>query len=258
MTTQRPIFISVIQYQPELEAGTLTPLQLVDMLDSLGVDGIELRRELWPNYASELPAVRERLQALGKQVTYATFSTLFAPTDDAHQLLLHDLNTARALGSPLLRVFPGAAPADTTDAAWTKALESVAYAEEIGIQIALENFGRLPGGLISEMTHILNNITSPALKVNVDVGNYATHGEDVVEAIKLIGDRVIYAHLKDKAGDKSDDTTYLGGGSSPMDSIIAALNALPQPVIYCFEFVGGGEAADRIAKSIAYLKAKEN
>lgn len=255
MNTQRPIVISVIQYQAELAAGTVTPLQLVDMLDGLGVDGIELRRELWPEYASELPEVYERLQAAGKLVTYATFSTLFAPTDDAHKLLLHDMHTARALGSPLLRVFPGAAPADTKDTAWTKAREAVAYAEEIGIQIALENFGRLPGGLISEMTHILSNITSPTLKVNVDVGNYATHGEDVVEAIKLFGDRVIYAHLKDKAGDKSDDTTYLGGGSSPMGDIVAALNALPQPVIYCFEFVGGGEPAERIAKSVAYLKS---
>jgi len=247
MNTQRPILISVIQYQAELAAGTVTPLQLADRLDGLGVDGIELRRELWPDYASELAAVRDHLQSAGKLVTYATFSTLFNTTDDAHKLLLHDLNTARALGSPLLRVFPGAAPADTKDAAWATAREAVAYAEDIGIEIALENFGRLPGGLLREMTHILDHITSPALKVNVDVGNYATHGEDVLEAIKTLGDRVIYAHLKDKAGDKSDDTTALGGGTSPMGDIIAALNALPQRVLYCFEFVGGGEPAERIA-----------
>ena len=254
INTKRPVLISVIQYQEELKAGTLTVLDLIDKLQGLGVDGIELRRELWPDYAHQLLAVKERIAAVGKLVTYATFSTLFSPDAVAHKLLLHDLDTAKALGSPLLRVFPGAAPADTTDAKWTGAIEAVAHATSLGVVIALENWGKLPGGLLSEMTHILNHIPSPTLKVNVDIGNYATHGEDVLDAIEVLGERVVYAHLKDNAGEKSDDTTYLGGGQSPMREIMTALNALPQRVIYCFEFVGGGEPDARIAKSLAYLR----
>ena len=59
MKTQRPILISVIQYISELESGTLSVPDLVARLPDLHVDGIELRRESWANYAKELPAVRE-------------------------------------------------------------------------------------------------------------------------------------------------------------------------------------------------------
>lgn len=254
MKTNRPILMCVVQYQDELKAGTLTIRDLVNKMDALGVDGIELRREVWPNYAAEVAMIHDRVHDMGKLVTYATFSTLFSPDEDAHKLLLHDLDTAKALGSPLLRVFPGATPADRSDAGWDKATEAVNYAASLGIAIALENFGRTPGGHLSEITHILEQIPSPALKTNVDTGNYATHGENVVQAIQMLGARVSYSHLKDKAGDKSDDTTYLGGGTAPMADIINALEALPQPVIYCFEFVGGGEPDERIRKSLAYLR----
>ena len=254
MKTKRPILMCVVQYAEELKSGTLTVSDLIGKLDSFAVDGIELRRELWANYANEVAAVRQQIEAAGKLVTYATFSTLFSKDHQAHNLLLHDLDTAKALGSPLLRVFPGAAPTDTSDSAWTAAIEAVAHAASLGIVIALENWGNLPGGHLSELTHILNHIPSAALKVNVDVGNYAMHGEDVLDAIETLGERVVYAHLKDKPDAAGMATTYLGNGALPMAAIIAALEALPQPILYCFEFDGDGEAESRIAKSLAYLK----
>ncbi len=254
MKTKRPILMCVVQYQDELKAGTLSILDLVDKLDSLGVDGIELRRELWPHYADELTTVRDRIAGADKLVTYATFSTLFSADAMAHRLLLHDLDTAKALGSPLLRVFPGAVPEDAADAKWEAAIEAVAHATSLGIVIALENWGKLPGGHLSELTRILDHIPSPTLKVNVDVGNYAMHGEDVLDAIEALGSRVVYAHLKDKPVANGEATTYLGNGVLPMGAIMMALEALPPPILYCFEFDGGGEPEMRIAKSLAYLR----
>lgn len=254
MNTNRAILISVVQYQAELESGKLTVSQLIDKLDKLGVDGIELRREVWPHYATELPAVRAKIESSGMLVTYATFSTLFNTTPEGHKMLMHDLDTAKALGSPLLRVFPGAAPSDPTDARWKPAIEAVAHASSLGLVIALENYGKLPGGHLSEITHILNHIPSSALKTNIDTGNYETHGESVVDAIQTLAERIVYVHLKDKADLRSDGTTYLGGGHSPLKAIMTALNALPQPILYCFEFVGGGEPDARIAKSLAFVQ----
>ncbi len=254
MKTKRPVLMCVVQYQDELKEGTLSILDLVGKLDDLGVDGIELRRELWPHYADELTTVRDAIAAADKLVTYATFSTLFSEDAAAHKQLLHDLDTAKALGSPLLRVFPGAAPTDTNDPKWSSAIEAVAHATSLGIMIALENWGKLPGGHLSELTHILNHIPSPTLKVNVDVGNYAMHGEDVLDAIEELGSRVVYAHLKDKPVADGMATTSLGNGALPMGAIVAALEALPPPILYCFEFDGDGEPEERIAKSLAYLR----
>jgi sugar phosphate isomerase/epimerase len=252
VNANRPIFISILQYQEQVNAGTLTVAEVLDKLPTFGVAGIELRREIWPNYQSELPTVRDRLRTMGMQVTYATFSTLFSPDTAARQFLYHDMDTAKALGSPLLRIFPGADPFTADDDAWQSANQAISYANSLGIEIALENWGKLPGGKVSEIAHILERI--PALKTNIDIGNYATHGEDVLEAIRKFGSRAIYAHLKDKAGDRSDATTYLGGGTLPMRQIITALNALQQAITYCFEFVGDGEADSRIIKSVDYLR----
>ena len=65
---------------------------------------------------------------------------------------------------------------------------------------------------------------------------------------------MVYAHLKDKPVADGNPTTYLGNGALPMDAIMSALEALPQPITYCFEFDGDGEAEMRIAKSLAYLR----
>lgn len=254
MAKNRPILISVIQYQDELKAGTLSIFDVIEKAHTLGADGVELRREVWANYQDELSAARERIEAVGLLVIYATFSALFSADESARKLLFHDIETAKALGSPLLRVFPGAAPTSLDDMAWESAIEAVEYAAAQGVTLALENFGKTPGGTVNEILHILNRIPLDALKTNIDIGNYSTHGEDVPEAVQAVGSRAVYAHLKDKAGDKSDATTHLGGGEMPMREIITALNALPQQVIYCFEFVGDGEADARIEKSIAYLR----
>jgi sugar phosphate isomerase/epimerase len=167
---------------------------------------------------------------------------------------MHDIDTARALGSPLLRIFPGAAPEDRSDPEWSFAKEAVEYAASLGVVLALENFGKSPGGTVREIAHILNAIQHPALQTNIDIGNYATNGEDVVAAIQAVGERAVYAHLKDKLGSQSDATTHLGGGDMPMREIMTALEALPQHIIYCFEFAGAGEADARIEKSLAYLR----
>ena len=253
MNANRPVVLSVIQYQDEILSGKLSVLDLIDRLDGLHVAGIELRREIWPNYAQEIQAAREKLQRKGLVVTYATFSTLFSPDDAARKLLFHDIDTAKALGAPLLRVFPGAVLTEIVKPSLDAAREAVTYADSQGITLALENFGKTPGCRIDEIAAILEAIPSPALKTNIDIGNYTTHGENVLSAIERLGTRAVYAHLKDKSGASSDATTYLGGGVMPMEGIIRALNALPQQMIYCFEFAGEGEPELRIEKSVQFL-----
>ena len=254
MNAHRPIIISVVQYMQPLESGSMTILDLVNKAAQLGVDGVELRREPWPAYASELPAVRARLQELGLLVTYGSFSTLFNTEPAAHALLLEDITTAHRLGSPLLRVFPGATPPQDDSAGWAKAQQAVAHAADLGIQLALENFARTPGGTLAEVAHILAHINAPALKANIDIGNYPLHNQDVIAAIQAIGDRAIYVHVKDYAGAPDAPATGLGEGTLPLPQIFAALDALPQRLILCFEFPGGDDPDTRIQNALAYLR----
>jgi sugar phosphate isomerase/epimerase len=255
MSSDRPILISVIQYLPRLEAGTLTIAELVSKAHAFGVDGVELRREAWPAYQSELPAVRQQIEELGLLVTYATFSTLFNEDEAAHALLLEDVRTAAALGAPLLRVFPGATPADDDGQGWAKAREAVDLAASLGIQLALENFARTPGGTLAEAVNILQKIDTPALRVNLDIGNYPLHNQDPLAAIDAIGDKIIYVHLKDYAGSPTADPVRFGEGVLPLAEIFAALDRLPQRIILCFEFSGGPNPDQHISDAFALAKS---
>jgi sugar phosphate isomerase/epimerase len=259
MSNERPILISVIQYLPRLEAGTMQISEFVRKASDFGVDGVELRREAWPAYKSELPAVRKQIEDAGLLVTYATFSTLFNPLTDegeaAHQLLLEDVRTAAALGAPLLRVFPGATPADQDAKGWARGREAVDLAASLGIQIALENFARTPGGTLAEVAHILQKIDTPALRTNIDIGNYPLHNQDPIAAIHAIGDKAIYVHVKDYGGSPTAAPVLFGKGVLPLGDIFAALDQLPQRIILCFEFAGGPDPDQHIRDAFALVKS---
>jgi sugar phosphate isomerase/epimerase len=253
----RPVLISVAHYLDELESGEMTVFDIIETADRLGAGGVELRREPWAAWENELESAQTEIERRGLLVTYATHITLFSADPGDGALLRRDIESAAALGSPLLRVFQGPAPANDDEAGWQAGQDAVDYAASYGIVLALENYARVPGGSVAEIKRVLDHIPSPALATNIDIANYTNHDEDVVAAIQAVGERAIYAHLKDKSPG-SGDLTYLGGGTLPLPDILDALDRLPQRVIYCFEFRGGGEPEERIKRSLAYLQARQS
>lgn len=251
----RPLLISVAQYEDELKDGTATIFDVIDAAHRLGADGVELRRETWANHAAELETARARIEELELLVTYATHATLFNESEDGYAQVRADLDAAKTLGSPQLRIFQGPLPASDDDAEWNKAQAIVDYAAERDVVVALENYVGEPGGTLAEIQSVLQRIDSPALGTNIDIGNYDAHGEDIPHAIRTVGGRAVSAHIKDKTATPGDPPTALGSGVLPLGEIMAELDALPQRVIYCFEFRGGGNPEGRIRQSLNFLRA---
>ncbi len=84
---ERPIVMSIVQYTNAIESGSMRVPELVEIAGTLGVDGLELRRELWgAPMADELPAVRSRMAELGLQVTFATHDVLFCEGDELRSI----------------------------------------------------------------------------------------------------------------------------------------------------------------------------
>jgi sugar phosphate isomerase/epimerase len=245
--------ISTMQYHTELGTGALSLLDVVTAAHRLGAGGVEFRADYWRDKERDIAAVRHAAGEQGLLAIYATMATLFTQDAAGDEQLRQDTDDAVALGSPLLRVFLGAAPDDTDDPAWERARAAVTYAADRGIILALENFARAPGCRVAEIARVLEAIDAPTLQTNVDIGNYALNEEDVVAAVQIFGPRVIMSHLKDANG---ADATYLGGGTSPLPAILAAFDALPQPIIHCFEYGGGDDPDGRIAASLAYLRER--
>jgi sugar phosphate isomerase/epimerase len=255
MSGQRPVLVSVVQFQEGFDAGTVSVAEMLTAAKRHGADGFEIRPEFWRDKARELPAARAQAARDGLLLTYATHNRfpLFDP--NATPVLRQDIDDARALGSPFLRVFPGAVPADDDTAGWERGQELADYAATQGVTIALENYARTPGGTLAEVRRTLAGI--PALRTNVDIGNYTNHGEDVPGAIHTLGDRIVSAHLKDQAAPPGQGAVALGAGTLPLEAMLTALDGLPQRILCIFEFGGGSDPDAAIAASMAYLAQRK-
>lgn len=255
MTAFRPILISTIHYQDELLAGTMNQLDVARIAKRLGADGIEFRDVYWQDKASEIAAIPALLAELGLVATYTSAAPLFKVAVDGPDVYRQAVDDAVAVGSPFIRFFVGAVPADDDTQAWAAAEAIVAYAEEQGIKVAVENFVKAPGNTLSDLTRVLDRWTTPTVGTNLDIGNYFANGQDVVAAVDALGPRIIYTHIKDSIiTDAGVDSIELGAGTMPMDDILNAIAKLPQPMLHCFEFNGGGDPEGRITTSLAYLE----
>ncbi len=258
MTPAKPreILICGVQFDQQLRSGEMSVLELAPIAARLGVQGVEYRTVYWKDKASELPRVREQLQRLGLKGTYATFTTLYNRDPDKQSRLMQDLEDAHTLGSPLLRVFRGERPGDgPEDAAMRGATRAVIdRAGGYGMRLALENFVGTPGNHMSEIKEAIERLDSPVMGVNLDTSNYVTNHQDPVEAVRLLGQWLIYAHLKDaRQTPEGIKSTHLGNGIIPMRDILAAIDATGRSFPLCFEFGGEGDPEGVITKSLAYL-----
>lgn len=251
MSKNRPVLVSVMQFEDALKSGAMTVFDVIDIAAQVGADGAELRRELWNGWEDELAAARQHGEAKGLLLTYATHATLFS-SDEA--TLRGDIDAAAALGSPIVRFFPGQLPAEDDSEGWAGGQAIADYAAQKGVVIALENYARTPGGTLAEVQTCLARI--PSLMSNFDMGNYSLHSQDVPAAAAALADRIVSSHLKDQTGNPADAPTVLGAGTLPLADIFDALDSLPQQVVYCFEFRGGDDAVARIEQSLAYLRKR--
>jgi sugar phosphate isomerase/epimerase len=252
----REFFISAVQIDAELRSGARTVLDLALLAQRHGARGAEYRDYYWKDKEKELPAVRDQFSRLGLLAAYTTNTTLYNTDPSLQAQLLRDIEDARALGSPLLRVNLGPRPTpDRAAAVREAARRAIEHATRCGIRLALENNARPPGEQLSEIREALEAFNAPALGTNIDFANYVTCNQDPIAAIKALSRWIIYVHAKDAlrtaAGWKS---VSLGAGSLPLKDIFAALDATGSRFPLCFEFPGEGDPDGAISQSKAWLQ----
>ena len=244
-----PLYLSLVQYQEELDAGRMTPFDAAEQARALGLDGVELRREGWP--ACEREA--ERLSAFCAEkelgVTLAVYMSLLAANEREAARLEADIRLAGRLGASLLRVFPGALPPQG-DAAWETARGFLDLAASLSLKVAVENPGGASRDTRRTMRRLLGTLTHPALRTNLDIGNYAVTGEDIPGAIAEFAPRIGGVHLKDIDGDGRDRP--LGEGKLPLAALLTALSDAAPDAVWAFEFTGEGTRGLR--RSVEYIK----
>lgn len=83
------------------------------------------------------------------------------------------------------------------------------YAADRGVTIALENYGVT----IDQMDLLLDTADHPNVGTLFDPCNYARLGEDPLEGLRRLSDRIVYSHLKDTSSVETRSADELFEGS---------------------------------------------
>ena len=230
-----------------VKAGKMNLMQFIDFAASQPVVGVELLDYFWRDEKSEIPAVKKKLADTRLELAvYSISNDFFQPDAGARQLQLADLkrgvDVANELGVSLVRVFSGSYREGYSPAqglAWIieGLAAGAAYAERNGVTLALENHG-LFAGRSEQVRDIIEQVNSPALRANLDTGNFLLAGENPLLAVKNLANLAALVHLKDfgqaepnQAGHVFESLdgkrligSALGAGLVELESIIAALD----------------------------------
>ena len=209
-----------------VRAGKIDLPGFIDFAAAQGVEGVELLDYFWQNEAMEIQQVKQQAADAGLAIaTYSIGNDLIQPDAEARAAQVADIrravDVANALETPLVRVFSGNAKGDTSEAqgmAWI--IEGLAagadYAQEHGVTLALENHGLL-AGRSDQVRHIIETVDSPALRANLDTGNFLLVGQNPTEAARELAELIALVHFKDFRRASADEPgdTYAGLDGSP-------------------------------------------
>lgn len=174
-------------WKPEdLAAGQMTLEDFVRFCAELDLDGTELTGYYFPQSVPTeyLLRLKELTFRLGLDISGTAIGNDFClPEGESRQQQLemtrHWIDHAALLGAPVIRIFAGKVPqGDTEDAAIARCVaginESLEYAAQKGVCLALENHGGITA-TPEQMLAIVEQVEpSPWFGVNFDSGNFRT------------------------------------------------------------------------------------
>jgi len=201
-----------------VQAGQLDLMGFVDYAAAQGVAGVELLDIFWTDAEREIAAIKARIAAAGMEVAvYSISNNFIQPEASVRARELADLkrgvDIALELGTDILRVFSGSAREGVTqEEGMDWILEGLsagaAYAESQGVTLALENHGKF-AGRSDQVREIIDAVASPALRVNLDTGNFLPVGQNPTEAAEHLAELVVLMHLKDMRRARGDEASHV-------------------------------------------------
>ena len=204
-----------------VRAGQMNLTGFIDFAARQQAQGVELLDYFWQDEQAEIPKAKQQIKDVGLQLAvYSTGNDFFQPDPAlrAKQVadLKHSVDVANQLEVNTLRVFSGNAKEgykleDGLGWILDGLAESAAYAQAHGVTLALENHG-LMAGRSDQVRQIIETVNSPALRANLDTGNFLLVGQNPTDAARELADLVALVHLKDFRRARSDETTQVYKG----------------------------------------------
>ena len=164
------------------------------------------------------------------------------------------LEMAAEMGAPIVTTHPGYIPEDVNDSRYRVIRGSVGeiakYGEEVGAFFAVET-GMEPSNVLKKF---IEDVGSPALKVNFDPANLLRFGVDeVVRGVDLLGPYIVHTHAKDRNPETGRAT--VGEGLVPWEAYLQALKAQGFSGWLALEDETGVDVVDSLRRGRAFLES---
>lgn len=209
---------SVVQTVRE---GKMDLAGFIDFAAQQGVEGVELLDYFWTDKQQQIPQVKQQLKERGLKLAVYSIGNDFFQPDPAVRAkefaaLKQGVDVANQLEVNVLRVFSGSAKEgykleDGLGWILEGLTEGAAYAQAHAVTLALENHG-LMAGRSDQVRQIIQTVNSPALRANLDTGNFLLVGQNPTDAARDLADVVALVHLKDFRKATADDKLHVYKG----------------------------------------------
>jgi sugar phosphate isomerase/epimerase len=131
------------------------------------------------------------------------------------------------------------------------------HGERVGACFAVEASGRNLVVRVPEIQRLIDAVGSPAPAVNLDSANYVMCGNDRLQAVRLLGRRIVHTHAKDgRSGTGPDGRTRemsLSAGGVPWTEYLEALRAVDYDGLLTSEREGDPDPGADIAVAAEFL-----
>lgn len=224
--------ITIYSLNQYFRQGKMNVEDFVKYCGTLEVDAVDLGY-FWKDEEKEIRLapdwLRDNNLELGAYIVGNDFAKKEEERERQISSVKHGIERAFQLKTKILRVFAGNVKPDFSDYRKTKEIlvsslkEVSSFAKERGIDLALENHGRLCART-DEILDLLGEVDSPNLRLNLDVGNFLRIDEDPVSSVKKLAHLAVHTHIKDfKKLDKKTIPTVLGKGDVDLDGCLRVL-----------------------------------
>ncbi len=210
--------VSMWSVVESVRAGQMNLPQFIEFAGRQNVEGVELLDYFWTDEKSEIPKVKKQIADVGLELAvYSIGNDFFEPNpaERVKQLeqVKHAVDVANKLGVDLLRVFSGSHREGYTleqgiDWVIDGLSASADYAQQHRVTLALENHG-LIAGRSDQVRDIIQRVNSPALRANLDTGNFLLVDQNPTDAVRDLAPLAALVHLKDFRLADPDQTVHV-------------------------------------------------
>ncbi|MGC9347561.1 MAG: sugar phosphate isomerase/epimerase family protein [Anaerolineae bacterium] len=182
-------------------------LRALEIIDGLGFDGVEICLEnddMAPEILTpqKIEAVRQLVTDLGLSPYSISYHQDYLYNDAYFETTKQAVELTPEFGTDIF-VFSGPAKRSGDEREWSlmvdRTRELVELAELAGVVLAEEFEPNFVVGSTADLLRLFEEVDSPALAANLDLGHVFLCDPHPIEAIHAVGDRIVHCHIENMA-----------------------------------------------------------